>query len=360
MKKIVTILLFVMCLPLVVLSINYSSSSLENIANKLELGRKIPQGKDTTLYIPFRNRKIVVRTNTNRVNHIGLYLFDEVHRQSFDSQICDFIERYVLEALINLPDDKPIKKKLKEDNISFSKGNIEYLTYLDSNNQEISLTIDYQQKFILFSVLQNKNLRCQMVIPKNYELISGKSIIESERDLFSDMGAQCEVKQINTNELSFKCIELPTILVTNSTYFLTDQLSNSLYFNKKDTSLLFDPFLNYRQSIANIMLLGHSNNYQLDIKYHVYGNKTISHKQSLNCWIALASGQGCTPYWGIIESNPEKIKGAYYWYNQTIGYAHIMTVEFPVKKLTQKNAELKTVLYPYVRITNIQNFEQLY
>lgn len=360
MKRLVSILMFTLCVSVPALPVDYCSGALEAIANKSGIADKIPQGKDTTLYLPFHDKRIVVRTDVKCVNHIGICLFDGSYRQVADSQICDFIERYVLEAELNLPDDKPVKKKLKEDKVSFSKGDMAYLAHLNANSREIEFTIENQQKSIQFSVYRNKNLRCQMVIPKNYELISGKSIIELERDLFSDIGSQCVVQRINKQAYSFKQIELPTLLVTNSTCFLTDLLSNSLYFNKKDTSLLFDPHINYRQSIANIMLLGHTNNYQLDIKYHVYGNKIISHKQPLNCWIELASRHGCTPYWGILESKNDKIKGAYYWYNQAYGYVHIMTVEFPVNKLIQKNAELRTTLYPYVRITNIQNFNQLY
>lgn len=332
----------------------YESSRLQQMGSAVRLAEICDSTlADTCLLLTYQKCLIRVNIDSNHViTHIGCAIFPD-SLSLYPKQIEAFIERYMLELVLPSSNGIPKMQKMQNDGVWFKKGTSWDIIGQNLLDSTVSTSLTEYDKGYCFSVLSNEVVKAQLMFPKDVQLIRGKDKIELDRELFvRPLRDDKPIVIVDTTQL--KSIPLAPFTVAQGACYLSDQLTNTIYLHKNHNHcLLFSPYVFPKQTLQNIMMAGCDSTILVRMEHHRYGYNVVADTISLNAWQNIAYADGCHPFWGIESFNTDTIKGSYIWVNESLGYLHVLFVEFPIRALLGKKAVVRCSLHSYVRMSNV-------
>lgn len=347
----------ILCLyPLLGYSQMYESAILQQIGIQLHLDAVCKSTlRDTTLVITHKKYPVRIDVDTSHViTHVGYKVFQD-SISIYPTEIERFIERYMLQLALPNPNGIPHVQQMKDDGVTFNAGSYSDVLKIDWSDSLQVVSLTDLEKGYAFTIAKNKDTIAQFVFPKDVQLIRGLDKTEVDQSLFSKAKWNTSRYQYVIDTNAIQHIRLAPFDVIPGSYYLSDQLTNNVYVQKKngEYTLLYSPYLCPKQTLQNIMLYGCDTPINLCVEHHRYGYNRVVDTIPLNVWINLAYEDGCTPYWGVEKYNAETISGSYIWVNEPLGYLHVLFVEFPIRTLWGKDNIVRCSLHSYVRMSNV-------
>ncbi|MBQ7530271.1 MAG: hypothetical protein IJT12_01015 [Paludibacteraceae bacterium] len=332
----------------------YESSRLQQMGSALRLAEICDSTfADTCLFLTYQKCQVRVNIDSDHViTHIGCAIFPD-SLSLYPKQIETFIERYMLELVLPSSHEIPNVQKMQDDGVWFSEGTFGDIIGQNFLDSTVSTSLTESDKGYCFAVISNEVVKARFMFPKDVQLIRGKDKIELDHELFAQhLRNEKPALVIDTTRL--KSIPLAPFMMAQGTCYLSDQLTNTIYLHKnQNLRILSSPYVFPKQTLQNIMIAGSDSTIVVRMEHHRYGYNVIADTISLNAWQNIAYNDGCIPYWGVENFNTETINGSYIWVNESLGYIHVLFVEFPIKTLLGKKDVVRCSLHSYVRMSNV-------
>ena len=338
--------------------ISYSTKLLKRISESLELriSDNLTPNMSVDSVTTFKGKIVRFRTNGfGEVSHIGYKLFDEALVESFcPSVVFDFIERYALE-LDALSGKIDLAETTSRRNIEFKSGSASLFRNITPS---ASVSIKHEERKRFEVDITDKGLNISMIIPSDYQILSGANAIELEDIIVRNLLRSQNHLIPNTLPKEWENAEnsySENFIIANYGNYLSDKIRSEIYLYKKDEikTLVIDS-LKPTQSVKNILLTGCSDKIiPLDLTVDKYGNSkeyiSISLQQMINCF----RSEGCKLYLGIKDSSNEFVEATLFAVNHLLAYNHMVSIKFPVSIIKGSDDTVKGVLYAYTPLQNI-------
>lgn len=221
--------------------VSFASRKIKQLASLLPM-RQIPD-RDTIIAVPqvIKNKSLVFLFNDRKeVSHIGLSLFSDATKLLLDKSICNFLERCLLELLLQ-ESNQSVQRKLTEYHIGlFLDGK----AYGKGNMMSLSNMLELMEMPVNFS-LRHKDKQAEaywkfghhtlsMSFPLYRELIDGTDKKESDDNVYH----QLQVAVFDTATLvdkpvdkqNLQPIEGGKVWVNKGEVFAVQPLSSNRYY----------------------------------------------------------------------------------------------------------------------------------
>lgn len=345
----------------VVLGQHFASNQLERLAK--EIGVQVPTSEGLHFRVTqYKQLPVSVAVNHGEVCHIGLALFTPWQRQFIDEVQCNFLERIALAA--EIPDfyGIGIRQYLKDEKVEFLEGCLDNLKHFLSDTTYIfqSTLVDGKNYIACWYTPDAQERYLTLTYPANFHLISGLSMTEAENKLYDDIRS---TKTEDTEHFEpvvdlMQCIgNGPVYLLKGSIFFLPELNSNRYYVktSKDKFNLLYSEDFPL-ETFANLMTgIEIDNEFVINIKQVKYGYQVDDFNVPLTNWLAFCIQSGCTPYFGVISQDGNKIVGELIMQNETLAYCHVMKLTFDSSLLKRRKGTLQARLNCYVPMSNVKS-----
>lgn len=336
---------------------DFSNRKIQQLAEEIPL-RSLPQ-KDTLMVIPevIPDKSLVFQFNeAHEMTHIGVSLFTNETKQMLDKKICDFLERYWLELLLQ-QEEKKVSHKLQEFHATLSMDGQSFGT---GAFHAVDIALRQMRMPVNFA-LQSNGERAKAIwsfdqhtltldFPLYRELIEGMDKQEADTELYQQLQA--------TTEHSFSLTEEPVnasllvkrsnnLYVRQGTQFMIAALSSDRYYQRmKDGS--FQPLFSKDypiQSMNNLFLTYHyGQKKQLQLTHRQYGHFTPEITLPLLNFLALFSQDFERACHTAINAKGE-LETIVVFVHKKLNYIHLLKTRIPEKELFGSNPILKADFY---------------
>lgn len=344
------------------LSVNAASSfhtqCLESLSKavKIDLPEHIGANVDNDSTWSFAGKQLRIRTNAyGDVSHIGYKLFDSRWARDYEAQpLLNFIERYALEQ--DVPDKKMDKaEEASKKYVTFIEGNASMLRL---RTPEMPITINEKERRGYSVEWKNGNQTVSMIIPADYQLITGANAIELENIFERDIRRITSTLIADTLPDSWKNSSISrsdNLIIASNGNYLSDMIRSDLYLHKASgkNSILLDKSKPL-QSVINILLTGHfDKEIPLELTIDKYGYLKTNIEISLQQFILYCQQENCKLYLGIKTHTDETITATLFAVNNKMAYNHMISLNFPLSILHKGKGKIKGTLYAYTPLQNI-------
>ena len=111
-----------------------------------------------------------------------------------------------------------------------------------------------------------------------------------------------------------------------------------------------------RQSLANVMTNSNlPNEFLLNIKQEVYGNKDSVYIAPLAKYISFCLKNGCTPFFCVINENEGVLDCELIMRNEVLQYNHVMRMKVGVEDVKKRKGIIDVRLDAYVPTHYLKN-----
>lgn len=355
MKRIAVLMTLCLAFCAMTAQNRYATQRLRGIAEALGLSERIaslPSGSHSQ-GMSYGSYPLVVEVADGVVSHIGWRLpphdnKTEAHR---------FVERVALEEAMYRDDALPVEWDCPDEAFVVA-GSI--ADVLDADSANIAYTcanIQGRQYQVAWSGPDGKVL-CMMAFPIKYQLLTGATLREIENALYG------RLRDLEPSTEALVGYGSPRVKVTDSSYTAVvgparrgSLLKNIIYLDQ-DTALVFDPQLPV-ESLANaVSSTTASEGIMADVKMLMYGadGRGRTFAMPLSAMVGEFLGQGCIPYFGLMEGSAEggEIAAAVKMVNNALGYVHLLKVKADPDILFGPEPRVEVTLAAYVNDKPIQ------
>lgn len=257
----------------------YVSRKVKSLVDALPL-KQIPL-KDTIVEVPvlIKNKSLIFQYNgRGELFHVGISLFTEETKDMLERNICNFLERFFLEML--LQDDKAgICFKLEEyhvqmwlDGQDYAKNNLWSLTnFLEMMEMPVNFSMAHNKGFAQAKWSFNGH-SLHLRFPLYRELITGTDKKESDEELYNQLQGvafnEVHLENENVTEQNLVNIGQGIYVRPGETFQIKSLTSDSYYVKEKELFVpLFDErfpeysmtnlFQTYTHGLGKTLLLTH-------------------------------------------------------------------------------------------------------
>ena len=330
----------------------FSTLKLKAIASSLSLSGLDTLSTGEYFDFSYKTRPLSVRVNRwNKIEHIGLKLFNSSVKDGKPLSVYDFIERYLLELDLNKGTEQAIRLGFNQ--ISFLVG--------DSNTVfDFDGTEEFDCSFEMFRTCHAEWKRkgqtvLSMSFDLDYQMLSGCDIVELEQNYLNKLKYYEALPSNDFHEFNFPHKE--TYYIVQGTTFMLDAIRNDLYFKKGETWSLLSDTLKPVQSISNTMISRNVvGDYNLTIDFDLYGYKVVQTTVRLDDWLGLCEEEGCVAYFGLKEKLIDGYTGTVFMVNENCGYIHMLSVEFSMDTLRKKKGDIEGRMFVYIPLHNVNKY----
>lgn len=316
--------------------IRYASESLERIARNIEIGNN-----------DIRMQEMRINYNPDSVvTHIGFRFFDDGLMNSLgcDSTLALFVERYLLDVALPQPENRPLSKRLLEDDVKTDGAIPIAKMYKSFADRTRPVNISFRHKRIRFVSGEN-----YIDFPRDVHLITGMSQNEAEIAFVGELegissgrlDVDLRVKDDNKNYLE-------SLFVDELTTWRYRDMAGKIIFSPESPAesminLVTGTDINLNEKISAIVSVS---TYQPSSKVELPLNKLIG----------FLIGKGLKLYAGITEIGSEKVRCLVVAANDKQGFAHSLHFDIPLTVLNNDGAaEIKVKIFPNLPLSKIQN-----
>ncbi|MDR1791826.1 MAG: hypothetical protein LBR36_00055 [Bacteroidales bacterium] len=348
---------------------NYASLRLQYIGKMLP-PKSIP-AKDSIFNCPkvLQGKMLTVSYNDkNEIAHLGISLFSKESKELINKPICDFIERVMLDLLLNYKINN-LTNKLEEYHISLIKNNLQAKSKVTNvasllNTMKEPVQFHWQQLkdsyWVLWEFANGESL--EMTFPSNRELIFGTNKKEAEfvineqlppshcKDSFSMpyYFSENELDKVDTGKDFYS---------RNGNFFIVEQLNNQ-QICKKDSNGRFYPLFDNNLpeiSLKNLLLTPQmQSNLKLHIKHRMYGRFTPEFEIKLNDFTCFFEND-CQSYAFAECDTAGKINVYLVLHSVAYNYIHLLLLTCSKETLFDPNGVIEAELFTHIPQDNIKN-----
>jgi hypothetical protein len=326
---------------------------------------------DSTFICPqiIEGKSFTVKYNAkNEIEHLGVSLFSPETKELINQPVCNFIERLILELILQKTTTKQ-QEKLKEYDIQIRK------TGLQSKNDKISIDrflheIDCPTTFSLqtdgnrfYATWEyGMNEVFALSFPASRELIFGTDKKESDDEITSLFTNHICSEQAGSEDLQLSYEDLHRIIGTDifrrkGAVFMINEINSDIYLQKNDTLFqpVFDPIYP-SESLANLFLVENNNlsNLRLKITHRRYGNFTPEFEIPLREFTCLFK-QDFNIYSGIQNGSKERVKLAVILQSKSYNFIHMLLINTTKEQLFVEDGIINANFFTNIPQHNIKN-----
>lgn len=343
----------------------YRTDLLKTIAERCSLYQHLDTIKDGE-YLKlsiFKNCPLTAIVENRRITHIGYSVFSTSQRQGIGREVCNFLERYLLELDIPTREYISTHQRLIEDRVKVVKGKFDFQN-MRQLCEDTTICINLQtmnDKEYIMGWRRDSIWQLVVSIPIEYDLLFGTNMDERERRLAEELELANFVKDsliIDKGAKIRKAWQDNYYTVKGGAYLLPNLNANQYLW--KDEKGKFRPIYNKTypiESLANLFTSNAvDNDFNLEIRIRKYGFKTDTLHVPLKKWMSYCQQTGCKAYFGIIDFKSESNAVCLViMHNTKLGYNHIMKVTFPMALFEKRKGIVPAKLNSYVNYTRIKN-----
>jgi len=350
---------------------SYTSLKLEEIGNDIN-GKCLPE-VDSIFNCPeiIQGKSLIVTYNRRQeVNHLGISLFSEETKRLINLPICNFIERLMLELVLENSEDET-KQKLEWYKINLMKNGVEYGELGFTSINEALEEIQNQVKFSLhknqaqFAAVWEYNEDNQFIIsfPAIRDLIFGTDKKESDEQLsnllFEERNPCAQARSLEADEVSENDLlfdEAKNIFTKKGREFVLQFVnSNTYYIKAGDTfELLFSEEFP-EESLSNLIIKEMGNmNHTLHIIHRMYGNFSPDFDISLEKFLCFFRND-YDIYTAVSMADPKELKLTVILNNKDYNYVHLLLINTSVETIFQDEGVLNANFYSNIPQQSIKS-----
>lgn len=340
---------------------NFASNQLERLAKEIGFQAATTDGIHYRA-AQYHGFPVSVAVRHGEVCHVGLALFTPWQRQFIDEAQCNFLERMALAAEITDFYGISIRQYLRDEKVEFLEGRLDDLkTFLTDTTYIFQSTLVDGKNYIACWYTSDAHERyLTLTYPADFHLISGLSMTEAEDRLFDD------IRRTRPEDTEWyepvadlmQCVGSgPVHLLKGSIFFLPELNSNRYYVKsaKNKFSLLYSEDFPL-ETLANLMTGTElDNQFIINVKQVKYGYNVDDFNVPLKHWLAFCIQSGCTPYFGVISQEEDKIVGELIMQNEALAYCHVMKLTIDPSLLKQRKGTFQARLNSYVPMSNVKS-----
>jgi hypothetical protein len=346
----------------------YSSNKL------LELGEEFPKTclplTDSIFNCPqvIKGKSFVVQYNSkNEVEHLGVSLFSPETKAMLNVPICNFIERIMLELLLQ-KNNGNVNKKLQEYKIKIhehgliSSNTISNISQIIYNMQEpVKFSISHDSLLYEARWMFENEKWLMLHFPATRELIFGTNKKESDQELNESLSQKnCNEKEKPNLQLSGEDVALipykEDIFEKQENNYMLPQLNRNTYYVQNEGNVFF-PLVDRKYpelSLKNMLLIsGIETDLRLCVKHKMYGNFTPEFEISLSDFICFFESEFETYCHAEMKDN--KLKATIILYNKHYNYIHLFIIQTTPETVFQSNGILNAEFYSNIPQHNIKS-----
>lgn len=302
----------------------------------------------------------VHRSQSGKIDHIGLRLFDPRMMEKQSSPIFFFVERYLLELLLTNT-DAAVQDRLRMERIKLSSDLPMSGTYnkvlrniIDAFNNELSFYVNNIGNRYTLRCMDGQRNILSLEFPARHELITGFTKLEAENSIYQQMlmHKPTPSTEVVTSFLNKKDSGLYT---ANEDYYMMENIVSTLYYEKSDdTYRLIFTQNRPTESICNLLNSDIDFGAVVEVTQSLYGNKNHTYEVPLRQLTSFLRSQGCTLYTAFQRIEGNNIFGTLMAINPELGYQHMLTFTLDKSIISQiKVQPIKMKMFSYVPIHNI-------
>ena len=346
------------------------------VSKKLtETGERFPKtclpSKDSIFDCPqiTKGKSFVIQYNSkNEIEHLGVSLFSPETKEMINAPVCNFIERILLELLLQ-KSAADVNRKLDEYDVRLEEKSVlangktpSIQTLLDKLQQPVSFTLQQQDVTYRASWQLENGEAFILTFPASRELIFGTNKKESDQTL-SELLPENRCQDVPKDDTSVQKSELDpvpynkNIFIRKGNTFTLNELNSDTYYAKDATGNFHVVTDDNHPALflKNMMLIpGLPTNLKLHIKHRMYGSFTPEFEIKPSDFICFFQSD-FDIYCHVDDSKQDTLKATVILYNRMFSYMHLLSITTPVKTLFQNNGVLQAEFYSNIPQHNIKN-----
>ena len=342
------------------LCLKLSAGNIASLFEELKLDKHVLN--DTILFMDKISTKkpIVVECDTETPRHIGISLFSDEMKQMVSRDVCNFIERLMLEISL-FPSAKDAAKYLRHHKIKMTHNGVEYSA---RGFDDISKIIDDISSPSLFNVKHGNGLfqvqfeygifnEIFIEFPASRELVVGMDKKESDIAVNKMLMSPTFEPKLFSRIDSSLCEEYNSnILKYPGNIYITEKLHNDKYFDKDTFEPIYTEKFLY-ESVTNLMQGLVKTDLKLEIKHRMYGNYTPDFIVLLNS-VFEAFNDDFELYTGNQVLDDGRLQCMALFRNITYNYCHMLIVTADPKLFFKKGEILSADFFSNIPQHNIK------
>lgn len=337
--------------------VGFASRKLKQLAELLPL-HELPE-QDTILEVPqvIMGKSLVFQLNEKKqISHIGVSLFSYETKQMLDKNICNFLERYFLELLLQKGQDG-VTSKLSEYHITLSLNGQEFGTGSFRSVSRVLQIMDMPANFALRhkdklaeAVWNFGNYCLGMTFPLYRELIDGMDKKESDSELYHLLQVAVFTPAKLADEPVARLDLQPFkggVYVRKGEKFMIQHLSSDRYYTEGMNGNYHPLFsVQYPEySMSNLFLTyGHGEGKMLQITHRQYGHFTPEISIPLLNFLACFKDDFLTACHTGYNKKGE-LETMVVFSHKTLNYIHLMRVHIAKDQLFAATPVLQADFY---------------
>jgi len=348
----------------------YASMKMEEIGN--EIDKDCLPTVDSLFKCPdiIEGKSLIVRYNQkHEVSHLGISLFSDETKKLINLPVCTFIERIMLELVLEKTDED-VKQKLDRYKINMIRNGVEYGELGFSSLSEVLAEIRNPVQFTLhknqeqFAAVWEFNEDNQFVVtfPASRDLIFGTDKKESDELLsnllFEDNNhcgkeitfADCE---ISDKDLLYDSAK--NIFTKKGREFTLQFITSNTYYKKIDDSfeLLFSEDFP-EESLSNLIINDMGTlNHTLHIIHRMYGNFSPHFDVSLHDFLCFFRDD-FDVFTAVSLADSKELKLTVVLNNKDYNYVHLLIINTTVENIFREDGVLNANFYSNIPQQNIK------
>ena len=320
----------------------YVNRKLSQLAELIPEVKSIEQDTIIKSRLLPKNKSLVVRFNHQyKIEHLGVSLFSEETKKMLDETVCDFLERILLELLVQ-ESTADVKRKMVEYHIdmkyngqNFGSGNfVSIYKLLHDLTMPVEFRLTYENKHGLATWNLKGEKSISLLFPMSAELVKGMDKKEADNQLYNrlvqmkthtDQYLDCTVKDESLEKKNSR------IYVKRGTEYLIPNLNSDVYFERKGNE--FRPLYSAMYPVESLKTLFHTyyngEKKKLCITHRQYGHFTPEIQLPLNNFLSLFK-KNFEIYTSSMKQRNDHIEILVVIHHKNLNYIHLMRVR--VKK----------------------------
>jgi len=340
-----------------------------------EIGELFPKTclptKDSIFNCPqiTKGKSFVVQYNhKNEIEHLGISLFSPATKEMINLPVCNFIERVMLELLLQ-KSTADVQSKLEEYQINLQRNGIDYgkgsfisLSRLLSDIQNPTRFVLNKESVYTAVWKFGNNEQFVLSFPASRELIFGTDKKESDTSigelLLNDDCAENFTadtpETVSANKLT--PVTGTDLYKLKGDIFMIDKINTDTWYQRSDTlyRLTFDSVYPY-ESLENLLITKQiENSLLLKITHRMYGGFTPEFTIPLNRFFCLFD-KGFTPYCLLRRTDPKIIQISVILHNRDYNYFHLLNIQTTVDQIFKTGGILTADFYTNIPLHNLKS-----
>lgn len=304
--------------------------------------------------------KRVVATYDDRhtVTLLGLNLFPEELKRSYNSHIYDFLERYFLE-LHCWTDKATLAQKLRDDKVMFTHGSLSDIAKISPATPfTVNRTGD---KYYEVAWANDGATVLAVAFPIQGELLLGMPLPELEATLYDRIVAAAPFEEAPA-ERQYAQEQGNIYYPLPSQKYELESVTNRSYFYKQPGgkyALVQDTIQKAYSAINLFHHLTKADN-PMRVTQRLYGFKSSEFTVTLRQWLNYCHQEGLEVYTGVEEEYADGLKLLVVAHDKDLGYNHLLSATIPYAALTKPKAELQVVANAFIPSHNVKTLYDTY